>query len=120
LYFFSFNRKSGVDFECKLWNFIHWFFKNFESIINSTDIILHLTDSIDTTDKFAIIFKDKGLDLMIMYFYLLVDLIVTADQLADWILFEHAHNIAFGIEIWGVYVHGKGGRLKILIGIYLN
>ena len=106
MYFFPFHTKSRVDFECQFWYLVHRPFKNFEFIVDSADVIFHLADCIDTADKFTVILEDEWLDLMVMYFDLLVDLVVTADQLADWILFEHAHYIAFGVEIGGVDVHG--------------
>lgn len=45
---------------------------------------------------------------MVVYFDLLVDFVVTADELADWVLFEHAHDVAFGVEVGGVDVHWSG------------
>lgn len=44
---------------------------------------------------------------MIVDFDLLVDFVVAAHEFADGVLFEHAHYVAFGIEAWGVYVHGR-------------
>lgn len=84
---------------------VHGPFEHLEAVIHSADVVLHLPDSVDTADKLAIVLEDQRLNLVIVDLDLLVDLVVTPDQLLYRVLLQHAEHVSLSIETSTVYVH---------------
>ena len=58
LNFLSFHWECGVYFECEFLNFIHWSFEHFKFLVNFTDIVFHLSDSVNAADELGVILKN--------------------------------------------------------------